>query len=86
MSRISQDKIDKIKENVLQQLFEETPKSLFTFEIAESQARDKEFILRILGELEKKRLVRQTQTDFTRKRKWTLTDDAYNAYKGLVEP
>ncbi len=84
MSRISQDKINRITESIMQVLFEESPKSLFTFQIAESQARDKEFTLKILQEMEKKRLVKQTQKDFTRKRKWALTDEAYSAYKGLL--
>ena len=84
MSKISDDKMNKIKENILQHLFEESPKSLFTYQIAEEQARDKEFVLKLLIELEKRKLVRQTQKDFTRKRKWTLSDEAYSAYKGLL--
>jgi len=84
MSRISIGKIDRIKENILQHLFEESPKSLFTFEIAEAQARDKEFVLKLLQELEGRKLVRQAKKDFTRKRKWVLTDEAYQAYKGLL--
>lgn len=84
MSKISKGKADRIKENILQHLFDESPKSLFTYQIAEEQARDKEFILKLLLELEKRKLIRQTQKDFTRKRKWTLTDGAYSAYKGLL--
>jgi len=84
MSRISESKTNKVKENILQHLFEEAPKSLFTYEIAEEQARDKEFVLKLLIDLEGKKLVRQTQKNFTRKRKWTLTDSAYSAYKGLL--
>ena len=76
--------MDRVKENILQYLFDESPKSLFTYEIAEFQARDKEFVLKLLKELEKKRLVQQMQTDFTRKRKWALTDEAYKAYKGQL--
>ena len=84
MSKISQSKIDRIKENILQHLFEESPRSLFTYQIAEEQARDKEFILKLLLELENKKLVNQTQRGFTRKRKWTLTDGAYSVYKDLL--
>lgn len=84
MSKISQDKLDRIKENILQYLFEESPRSLFTYEIAEGQARDKEFTLKLMLELEAKKLVRQTKKDFNRKRKWTLTDEAYSAYKDLL--
>ena len=86
MSRISTGKMDRIKESILQHLFEESPKSLFTFEIAEAQVRDKEFILKLMQDLEKRKLVKQTKKDFTRKRKWALTDDAYHAYKGLLQP
>lgn len=84
MSRISEDKINRIKENILQHLFEESPRSLFTYQVAEEQARDKEFVLKLLLELEKKKLVRQTQKNFTRKRRWVLTDGAYSAYKELL--
>lgn len=84
MSKISKGKADRIKENILQYLFDESPKSLFTYQIAEEQTRDKEFILKLLLELEDRKLIRQTQKDFTRKRKWTLTDEAYSAYKGLL--
>lgn len=84
MSQISKDKMDKIKENILQHLFEESPSSLFTYEVADMQARDKEFVLKLLLELESKKLIKQTQKNFTRKRKWTLTDEAYSAYKNLL--
>ncbi len=84
MSRISQSKVDRIKENILQNLFEESPRSLFTYEIADGQARDKEFVLKLLLDLESKKLVKQAKKDFSRKRKWALTDEAYSVYKDLL--
>lgn len=84
MSKVSKSKSDRIKEGIVQYLFDESPKSVFTYQIAEDLVRDKEFVLRLLLELEKDKLVLQTQKNFTRKRKWALSDGAYNAYKGLL--
>ncbi len=84
MSKISIKRIEQIKTNVLRLLFDEAPQSLFTSQIADYEARDKQFILRLLLELEKQKLVQQTRSDFKRKKKWTMTDKTYKAYQELL--
>jgi len=84
MSKISEKRIEQIKANVLRLLYDEAPRSLFTSKIADLEARDKQFILKLLLDLEKQKIVCQTKTDFKRKRKWTMTNHAYKAYQELL--
>ena len=84
MSKISKDNIEKIKSNVLRILFDESPKPMSATAIASTEARDKQFILKLLGDLEKKKIVRDVSKDFSRKSHWVMTDDAYKKYKELL--
>jgi len=89
MSKISQKKRTKIKENILSILFDNSPRSLYTNKISEEICRDEEFVKILLEELHKERLVTKIYKNskgktFLARRKWQLSDSAYNAYKKLV--
>jgi DNA-binding transcriptional regulator GbsR (MarR family) len=84
MSRCSKGNLEKIKANILRILFDEAPKAISAPEIAEMEIRDKEFILKLLREMERKNLVKNVTNKFTRKSYWTMTDQAYKKYKELL--
>lgn len=89
MSKISQKKMTKIKENILAILFENSPKAIYTNKIAEELCRDEEFIKKLLEDLYKEGLVTKIAKNnkgksFLARRKWQLSNTAYNAYKKLV--
>ena len=48
MSRLSKDKIKKIKEHILSVIYDNHFQPLYTSNIAEEMIRDEEFILRLL--------------------------------------
>ena len=84
--RISKQKRDKIAEQILACLFQHSPKSLFTAEIARNTARDEEFTKQLLKELWQKNLVVPIKKNskgiaFNRRIKWRLSSKAYDAYK-----
>jgi len=83
MPKIGQEKIKKIKENILALLFEKMPHALFTSNIASELARDEEFIKSIMLELEKEGLVKRIDNHFLRKIQWSLSDKVYLTYKNL---
>ena len=83
--RLSQQKRDKIKEQVLSFLYHSFPTQQFTAHIAVEVARDEEFIKKLLFELKQKNLVVSIKKnskgiDFTRRIKWQLSTQAYNVY------
>jgi hypothetical protein len=84
MSRISQTNREKIESNVLRILFDESPRAMSAREVASLEARDKQFILRLLRALEKKKVVRNVSKNFTRKSNWIMTEEAYKKYKELL--
>jgi len=57
--KISNEKIEKISEQILSLLYSITPKSLFTSHIAKEIARDEEFVKKILLNLKTEKLVRE---------------------------
>lgn len=84
--KISQDKKDKISEQILSFLFQVFPKQPFTAEIAKETARDEEFIKKILFELKEKTFVIPIRTNskgqpFSRRLKWRLSNKVYDIYK-----
>lgn len=86
MPRISQSKKDRIAEQVLHHLFTISPSSAFTSQISAELARDEEFILLILKDLLAKKLVvsiskNPSGTPYSRRKRWRLSSDAYDAYK-----
>lgn len=89
MSQISKKKVEKIKEDVLSVLFEAGLRGLFTKQISDEIARNDEFILKLLQDLEKQNVVKQIRntkkgTQFIRRKQWTMTDQAYETYKKLL--
>lgn len=88
MPRISKQKEDKIREMILHLLFEQSPKALFTFDIARALARDEEYIKRLLLGLELNSLVvavkRNPQgKNYIKRTRWLLSSNVYNTFKNL---
>ena len=82
MSLVSKDKEKRIKEDVLRVLYENSPKKLYTYFIAEELARDDEFMLRLLNELHQEGLINKFQKG--RKNLWGLPDSVFNKYKEIL--
>ena len=83
--RISQEKKDKIIEQILNYLYQVFPKYPFTAEIAQEMARDEEFIKRLLTDLKEKNLIVAIKKDkkgnvFSRRVKWKLSSKAYDVF------
>ena len=83
--KLSQEKKDKIAEQILSFLYNIFPKQPFTAEIAKEIARDEEFIKRLLFELKEKSLVivikkNKNGEPFSRRLKWRLTNKVYDIY------
>ena len=86
MPRISQQKKDKITEQILHYLFTCSPEAKYTVDISRELARDEEFIRSILENLQKKNLVvsiakNSAGSPYARRRRWRLSNEAYAAYK-----
>ncbi len=84
--KISEQKKEKIYEQILAFLYSSSPKPLFTLNIAQEIARDEEFVKFLLLELKKKGLVLEIKKNpkgiaYTRRSRWKLADNAYQAYK-----
>jgi|TARA_B100001971_G_C18188360_1_gene537037 hypothetical protein len=83
--RISQDKRDKITEQILSFLYQSFPNYPFTATIAKEIARDEEFIKKLLFELKGKDLVTPIKKNqkgdiFSRRIRWKLTNKVYEVY------
>lgn len=88
MPPISDKKVKKIKEDILSTLFESPMNPLFTAHVAEKIARDEEFTLRLLKELNNDKLIDviDKNTDgktFLKRKRWILKPHVYSAYKTL---
>jgi hypothetical protein len=84
--KISQQKKDKIYEQILALLYSVSPKPLFTLNIAQEIARDEEFIKSLLSDLKKRELVIEIKKNpnglsYSKRSRWKLSDSAYQAYK-----
>ncbi len=86
MSKISDNKIEKIKEEVLRVLYENYPEFKYTYQISDNLLRNDEFILRLLIDLKKLNLVMNIEESKGNKikKKWSLTNIAYDKYKELL--
>ncbi len=85
--KISNEKREKISEQILAHLFSESPKAVFTFHVAREIARDEEFTKKLLLSLKKKGLVVEIKKNpqgapYLKRSRWKLSDAAYTAYKG----
>ncbi len=88
MSKLSEDKLKKIKEQILMELYQKGLKPLFTAELASLLVRDEEFVKRLLSQLKKDGLVKEISKstagkDYFKWRRWQLTDRAYEAIQKL---
>ena len=86
MPKISKEKKDKIKEQIVYYLYSIFPKQIFTADIAKELARDEEFIKLLLTELEKRELVVKIKKnsegiDYTRRLRWRISNRAYDIYQ-----
>ena len=86
---ISEEKKEKISEQILSYLYSISPKPAFTYHIAKEIARDEAFIKKILLDLKKKRLVVQIKKNakgktYLRRSRWGLSDSVYDAYKNSL--
>jgi predicted transcriptional regulator len=86
--RISKEKQDRIKENILGLLFQNSPKALFTADIARELARDEEFIKKLLFQLKQQGFVADVQKNskgklYQRRIRWMLSPKVYAVYKKL---
>ena len=83
--KLSQEKKDKITEQILSFLYHTFPNEPFTAEIAREIIRDEEFTKRILFELKDKNLVipvkkNKNGDSFTKRVRWRLSSQVYNIY------
>ena len=83
--RLSQEKKNKIIEQILSYLYTVFPDYPFTAGIAKEIARDEEFIKKILFELKDKNLVIPIKKNkkgniFSRRIKWRLANKVYEIY------
>jgi len=85
MSMISELKKNRIKEDILKILYDNFPKMMWTFEVAEEIIRDDEFCLKLLEDLKSKKLVNLTEESKGRKikRGWSMHKNVYEEYKKL---
>jgi len=84
--RLSQEKIDKITEQILFFLYHTFPDQPFTSKIAREIARDEEFVKRLLFDLKEKGLIIPIRKNskgisFNRRIRWRLSSRTYEAYK-----
>jgi len=89
MSRISKQKQEKIKEEILSILYENSPKLLHTNKISDLIIRDEEFTLKLLKELEAQNLVIKIDKTtkgrpYLARKRWRLSQEVYEAYKKLI--
>ena len=86
MPKISDQKIEKISEQILFHLYSIFPKQIFTSDIAKEIARDEEFIKKLLEKLEKKELVIKIDKNsqgfqYSRRQRWRISNKAHEIYK-----
>ena len=85
MSSISNEKRERIKEELLRIIYENYPNFLYTYQIADLLIRDDEFVLNLLKQLKDKNLIfcLEESSGGNVKRKWQLKREVYEQYKEL---
>lgn len=83
--KISEKKKEKISEQIIAFLYSQSPKPLFTVEVAHEMARDEEFIKKLLIELKNKNLVAEIKKnprgkEYVKRSRWKISDAAFTAY------
>ena len=87
--KLSQEKRDKIQEQILSFLYHSFPKPFFTAEIAREIVRDEEFIKELLIDLKNKGLINPIRKNskgiaYSRRIRWILSPKAHQAYKQQI--
>lgn len=85
MPRLSKQKTDKIKEQILYFLYSIFPKQVFTSDIAKEMARDEEFVKKIMIELEKSELAVKIDKNsdgikYEKRIRWRISNKAHEIY------
>jgi len=88
--KISEEKREKISEQILAAIYSVNPKPLFTSQIAREIARDEEFTKKILLNLKEKSLLKEVKKnpegkDYTRRSRWRLSEETYKKYKKISQ-
>lgn len=86
--KISEEKKEKICEQILGYLYSINPKPLFTINIAKEVARDEEFTKKLLIYLKKKSLIVEIKKnsmgkEYLKRSRWKLSEAAYSHYKQI---
>jgi predicted transcriptional regulator with HTH domain len=86
--KISNQKREKIYEQILALLYSISPKSIFISNISKEIARDEEFVKSLILDLNKKNLITEIKKnpkgkDYHKRSRWKLSDEAYQIYKKL---
>ena len=84
--KISNQKKEKISEQILAFLYSISPRAVFTYNIAQETARDEEFIKGLLFKLKEKNLIIEVKKSpkgnpYTRRSRWKLSDVAFLSYQ-----
>ncbi len=84
--KISEQKREKISEQILALLYSVSPRALFTLNIAKEIARDEEFVKSLLLTLKKKEWVVEIKKNpkgipYLKRSRWKLGDSVYQVYK-----
>jgi len=84
--KLSQEKRDKIAEQILSFLYHSYPQSKFTAEISRELARDEEFIKLLMFDLKNKNLVIAIKKNpkgqfYSRRVRWILSQQVHQTYK-----
>ena len=89
MPRISQEKQNKIAEQIISLLYSSFPKTLFISSIAQEIARDEEFVKKLMEDLLKKNLVTKIDKNpagfnYSRRSRWRLSTRAQQIYSSKL--
>ncbi len=87
--RISEQKKERICEQIISYLFSISPKAVFTINVAHEVVRDEEFTKTLLLRLKKKGLVNEIKKNpsgipYLKRSRWKLSDKAYSSYRKLA--
>ena len=88
MSKISNNTINLLKDDIISILFEDQLKPLLTIQIARELRRDKEFTKKLLLELKNKGILNEIKKnnkgkDYLKRSKWLIKPDIVNKYNEL---
>ena len=85
MPPISQQKKEKIQEQILHFLFSISPETAFTNKVAQEIARDEQFTKSLLHDLKSKSLITEINKnskgiDYLKRQRWRISNQAHEAY------